>query len=99
MCSPMLQYRSISSLLTAATARPRAASIRRNTSSKSAGDGVVKAIVRDGTFLDLATRHLLAMPQLTIARHGEAIGGCRIILNIRGAFPLQSALCASTRNK
>src|SRR5579884_3609372 len=47
MCSPIFQYRSISSLLTAATARPRAASIRRSTSSKSAGAD--KAAVR-GTF-------------------------------------------------
>src|SRR5579883_890189 len=63
MCSPMFQYRSISSLLTAATARLRAASIRRSTSSKSAADGVVKAVVRDRTFLGLAIRHLLGLLQ------------------------------------
>src|SRR5438270_768075 len=48
MCSPMFQYRSISSLLTAATARPRAASIRRSTSSKS-DDGALKTF-RPGGF-------------------------------------------------
>src|SRR5262245_33020545 len=66
MCSPMFQYRSISSLLTAATARTRAASIRHSTSSNSAGEGAARAVGRGNFgFRDLATGHLLAVPQLT----------------------------------
>jgi hypothetical protein len=41
MCSPICQYRSISAVLTAATARARAASISRRISSKSDWAGVV----------------------------------------------------------
>lgn len=70
--SPMLQYKSISSLLTAATARPRAASISRSTSSKSADDGTIQPVFWDGDFFDFATQHLLVVMQLTIARRGEA---------------------------
>src|SRR5262249_47235765 len=84
--SPIFQRRSINSLLTAATARPRAASIRRRTSSKSAGAGAVRAIVREGAFLDLATGCLLATLGFRRILDGGGIRGALLsITRPRGA--------------